>query len=76
MAAFRLTLFALVLKGEDPGTDFRGGGYFALQNLLYLAEDCTEEFHRLLNKTVGARADWEYPFAIAGVNITFALTSR
>lgn len=30
-------------------------------------------FQRLLRKQAGKRADWEYPFAVAGVNITFML---
>eukprot|EP00803_Ostreobium_quekettii_P004452 evm.model.scf_599.3 EVM.evm.TU.scf_599.3 scf_599:15611-20872(+) len=61
-------------QGEDPGTDFRGGGYLALQNLLYLAEDNRDTFQQLMTKTVGQRSDWEYPFAVAGVNVTFTLT--
>lgn len=32
-----------------------------------------ETFLALLHKTHGKRSDWEYPFAIAGVNITFML---
>lgn len=30
-------------------------------------------FQRLLRKQGGKRAAWEYPFAVAGVNITFML---
>lgn len=30
-------------------------------------------FHRLLKKQCGNRAAWEYPFAVAGVNITFMI---
>jgi ELMO/CED-12 family len=30
-------------------------------------------FQRLLNKQGGKRATWEYPFAVAGVNITFMI---
>ena len=30
-------------------------------------------FHSLLHKTNGQRSDWEYPFAVAGVNLTFTL---
>ena len=30
-------------------------------------------FHRLLFKQEGTRADWEYPFAVAGINVTFML---
>lgn len=31
-------------------------------------------FRRLLLKQPGKRAEWEYPFAIAGINISFMLT--
>ncbi|OIW03275.1 hypothetical protein TanjilG_20579 [Lupinus angustifolius] len=34
----------------------------------------TESFQRLLNKQDGHRAEWEYPFAVAGINISFMLT--
>jgi len=27
----------------------------------------------LLHKQIGARAEWEYPFSVAGVNISFML---
>lgn len=30
-------------------------------------------FQRLLNKLGGKRSAWEYPFAVAGVNITFMI---
>ena len=32
-----------------------------------------ELFQTLLHKTNGSRSEWEYPFAAAGVNITFML---
>ena len=32
-----------------------------------------ELFQQLLHKTAGQRADWEYPFAVAGINLTFML---
>lgn len=31
-------------------------------------------FKRLMNKTTGTRSEWEYPFAAAGVNITYMLS--
>ena len=38
---------------------------------------CVQEepalFQRLLHKTEGERSDWEYPFAVAGINLTFML---
>jgi hypothetical protein len=30
-------------------------------------------FHKLMLKKEGERATWEYPFAVAGVNISFML---
>ncbi|KAF5832807.1 ELMO/CED-12 family-domain-containing protein [Dunaliella salina] len=60
-------------QGEDPGTDFRGSGVLGLQNLLYMAENHPDTFRVLLNKSNGPRADWEYPFACAGTNLTFVL---
>ncbi|XP_010653153.1 uncharacterized protein LOC100250039 isoform X3 [Vitis vinifera] len=32
-----------------------------------------DTFQRLLHKLDGNRADWEYPFAVAGINISFML---
>ncbi|KAL9228820.1 hypothetical protein vseg_004358 [Gypsophila vaccaria] len=60
-------------QGKDPSTDFRGGGYISLENLLYFAKNFQTSFQDLLRKTEGNRAIWEYPFAVAGVNITFML---
>jgi hypothetical protein len=38
---------------------------------------CAQEqprlFRRLLDKVEGTRSDWEYPFAVAGVNLTYML---
>ena len=58
----------------DPATDFRGGGYLALECLLDLHRLDPILFHKLMNKSEGKRSTWEYPFAVAGVNITFNLT--
>ena len=33
-------------------------------------------FRRLLFKREGNRATWEYPFAVAGINISFMLTEN
>ena len=60
-------------QGTDPGTDFRGAGFLALENLNYLAATYPQAFHRLRHKTQGTRSSWEYPFAVAGVNVTFML---
>uniref|UniRef100_A0A383WJC3 ELMO domain-containing protein n=1 Tax=Tetradesmus obliquus TaxID=3088 RepID=A0A383WJC3_TETOB len=61
-------------QGEDPGTDFRGAGLFGLDNLLYLGTRHPVLFSQLLHKTQGSRSDWEYPFAVAGLNLTFVLS--
>ncbi|XP_073119059.1 uncharacterized protein [Henckelia pumila] len=60
-------------QGKDPSTDFRGGGFISLENLLYFARNFPRSFQDLLRKQEGDRAMWEYPFAVAGVNITFML---
>ncbi|KAH7863884.1 hypothetical protein Vadar_023031 [Vaccinium darrowii] len=60
-------------QGKDPSTDFRGGGFISLENLLYFGRNFPKSFRDLLLKQDGDRAMWEYPFAVAGVNITFML---
>ncbi|XP_038998355.1 ELMO domain-containing protein A-like, partial [Hibiscus syriacus] len=60
-------------QGPDPSTDFRGGGFISLENLIFFAKKYPESFQRLLHKQDGNRADWEYPFAVAGINISFML---
>nr|XP_043623761.1 ELMO domain-containing protein A-like isoform X1 [Erigeron canadensis] len=60
-------------QGKDPSTDFRGGGFISLENLLYFARNYPKSFQDLLRKQEGDRSMWEYPFAVAGVNITFML---
>lgn len=60
-------------QGSDPSSDFRGGGFISLENLIFFAEKHPEKFQRLLHKKDGVRAEWEYPFAVAGVNISFML---
>ncbi|XP_071720187.1 uncharacterized protein [Rutidosis leptorrhynchoides] len=60
-------------QGNDPSTDFRGGGFISLENLIFFAHTYPEAFQNLLNKKDGNRAEWEYPFAVAGINISFML---
>ncbi|XP_022933026.1 ELMO domain-containing protein A-like isoform X2 [Cucurbita maxima] len=60
-------------QGKDPSTDFRGGGFISLENLLFFARNFPKSFQDLLRKQEGDRSLWEYPFAVAGVNITFML---
>jgi len=60
-------------QGEDPASDFRGGGFLSLELLVHFAERHPDKFEALMKKTHGNRSEWEYPFAAAGVNITFML---
>ncbi|XAR48171.1 hypothetical protein NMG60_11030904 [Bertholletia excelsa] len=60
-------------QGRDPSTDFRGAGFISLENLLFFAKTFSTSFQRLLKKQGGKGAAWEYPFAVAGVNITFMI---
>ncbi|KAF6163160.1 hypothetical protein GIB67_025024 [Kingdonia uniflora] len=60
-------------QGPNPSTDFRGCGVLSLENLLFFARTYPVSFHRLLFKQDGKRAAWEYPFAVAGINVTFML---
>ncbi|KAL6969275.1 hypothetical protein U1Q18_028998 [Sarracenia purpurea var. burkii] len=60
-------------QGRDPSTDFRGAGFISLENLLFFAKIFSTSFQHLLKKQGGKRAAWEYPFAVAGLNITFML---
>ncbi|MBA0803470.1 hypothetical protein Gohar_013679, partial [Gossypium harknessii] len=60
-------------QGPDPSTDFRGGGFISLENLIFFAKKYPQSFQRLLHKQDGNRSEWEYPFAVAGINISFML---
>lgn len=60
-------------QGVNPSTDFRGCGFISLENLLFLAKKFPSAFRRLLFKQSGERATWEYPFAAAGINISYML---
>lgn len=60
-------------QNEDPASDFRGGGLLSLESLTYMAAQHPETFTALKDKSAGQRSDWEYPFAAAGVNLTFLL---
>ncbi|XP_008812012.2 ELMO domain-containing protein A isoform X1 [Phoenix dactylifera] len=60
-------------QGSDPSTDFRGGGFISLENLIFFANNYPDSFQMLLKKQEGKRAEWEYPFAVAGINISFML---
>lgn len=58
---------------DDPTTDFRAAGFFGLHNLLHLATRHPQAFTTLMLKSNGTRADFEYPFAAAGINLTVML---
>ncbi|KAD2393717.1 hypothetical protein E3N88_40694 [Mikania micrantha] len=60
-------------QGKDPSTDFRGAGFISLENLLFFAKTFSISFQRLMKKQGTKGAAWEYPFAVAGLNITFML---
>lgn len=60
-------------QGTDPSTDFRGGGFISLENMIFFAKAYPVAFQDLLHKRVGNRSEWEYPFAVAGINISFML---
>ncbi|XP_028761589.1 ELMO domain-containing protein A-like [Neltuma alba] len=60
-------------QGSNPSTDIRGCGFISVENLLFHARTYPASFHRLLYKKDGKRSAWEYPFAVAGINISFML---
>eukprot|EP00475_Leptophrys_vorax_P012992 TRINITY_DN19368_c0_g1_i1.p1 TRINITY_DN19368_c0_g1~~TRINITY_DN19368_c0_g1_i1.p1 ORF type:complete len:154 (+),score=15.45 TRINITY_DN19368_c0_g1_i1:2-463(+) len=62
-------------QGNHPSSDFRGGGFLALQNLVHYARTFPKSFQRIMRKQEGKRAEWEYPFAAAGVNLTVLLVN-
>ncbi|CAN1338420.1 Engulfment and cell motility protein 3, partial [Linum perenne] len=51
----------------------RGCGFIALENLLFFARTYPASFRRLLFKQCGKRSEWEYPFAVAGINVSYML---
>mmetsp|Transcript_2138 Transcript_2138/g.5422 ORF Transcript_2138/g.5422 Transcript_2138/m.5422 type:complete len:289 (-) Transcript_2138:35-901(-) len=64
----------LGFQGDDPRTDFRGGGFLALQCLCYVAEEHTEETKRWISEA--HEAGYEYFFAASAVNICALLVSH
>ncbi|EFA86617.1 engulfment and cell motility ELM family protein [Heterostelium album PN500] len=59
----------LGFQGTDPATDFRGMGIFGLENLLYIAENHTDQFRKLISSQID-RKERDYPVAVAGINLT------
>ena len=64
-------------QGPDPATDLRGAGAAALAHLLHLsrAKEHAPLFTRLRHKRRPYVASDEYPFAAAGVNVSYMLAS-
>ncbi|GLT36481.1 hypothetical protein SLA2020_108550 [Shorea laevis] len=44
-------------QDSDPSTDFRGGGFISLENLIFFAKEYPQSFQRLLHKKYGNRAE-------------------
>jgi len=57
-------------QGKDPATDFRGQGLLGLHNLLYLAQNYTEQTRGMLQKEHAGG----FPLALAAINISAFLT--
>ena len=51
-------------QGKDPSTDFRGAGFFGLEQLVYLACNYPQEYNAM------KEAAKSYSFAISALNIT------
>ncbi|KAJ4849063.1 hypothetical protein Tsubulata_037808 [Turnera subulata] len=60
-------------QGRDPSTDFRGAGFISLENLLFFAKTFSTSFQSLLRRQGAQISALQYPFAVAGVNITFMI---
>ncbi|KAL6553602.1 hypothetical protein OROGR_007444 [Orobanche gracilis] len=56
-------------QGANPSTDFR----WAVDSFHYRTCSFSRELIRLLLKQGGERSKWEYPFAVAGINVSFML---
>ncbi|XP_074579114.1 uncharacterized protein LOC141835637 [Curcuma longa] len=58
---------------EENSGSTRVASSFPLSSLSTISKKDKASFQDLLQKQNGERALWEYPFAVAGVNITFML---
>lgn len=63
----------LGFQAEDPRTDFRGGGFLALQNLCLLADAHEQQLAHMLREARGESGQAEYLFAAATINISAML---
>ncbi|KAG7221812.1 hypothetical protein INR49_016987 [Caranx melampygus] len=59
---------AMLLKGDDPKTDFRGMGMLGLINLVFFSENYTEEARQVLSHANHPKLGYSY--AIVGINLT------
>jgi len=60
-------------QGQDPATDLRAAGHLCAECLLHFAEHRPEVWGSLVRKEHGSRSEWEYPCAVAGVNLVAEL---
>jgi len=63
-------------QNENPASDIRGGGLFSVELLCYLAEEQRATFLQLLRKDEARQPCQYYPFAVAGINLTFTLVGE
>jgi len=62
----------LGFQRDDPVSDFRATGLLGLENLVYMAEHYPELYLGMCKNQQQA-SEMEYPFATAGINITYLL---
>mmetsp|Transcript_11092 Transcript_11092/g.26932 ORF Transcript_11092/g.26932 Transcript_11092/m.26932 type:complete len:341 (+) Transcript_11092:144-1166(+) len=65
----------LGFQGTDPATDFRAAGVLSVKCLLHFAEAYPDRYQAMMTRTHGKSAEESYPFACAGINVTFLLIS-
>jgi len=58
---------------DDPSSDLRASGLLGLRNLVYFAETYTGLFLHLAQEQLKAETDMYYPFATAGINISYLM---
>jgi hypothetical protein len=59
-------------QGTDPQTDFRGGGVLSLENLVFFARQ-GETAERIMREQCADVTRGGFPFAVAGINLTWFL---
>jgi hypothetical protein len=63
----------LGFQGRDPATDFRGGGYLALANMVYLAQKYPVDARAMVADAVGDGDMIMYLWAVVCINFTVEL---